>query len=296
MYPRLESYVSPARKYPQLWRLALGLLLVGLIYFAAGFAIFWLLRLTLAPNQLRALAASLQPPTSPQAVLVLFATFPPVILGGALAARWLHRRPARSLLGPPGSLLRPFALAAGTVLALAAPYLAIWLHFFDPVPNLPPALWLKLLPITLLGLAVQTAAEEILFRGYILQQLAARFRSPLIWMVLQAALFGLIHYDPAQPWAINALVMGSAAIFGLIAADLTALSGSIGAAWGFHFANNLMAVGLLALDGAISGLALWRTPYGSETIAQHPWVMVSDTALTVLAWALIRTLLRRRRG
>ena len=296
MYPRLEAFIAPARKRPQLWRLLLGLGLIAAVYVGAGFGLFALLPLLLPPDQLNAIARTMQPPSSPQAVLVLFATFPPVILATWLVARWLHGRSLQSLLGPRGSLLRPFALAAGSVLVLAAAYLALWLRVFDPVPNLGLGTWLKLLPLTLLCLLIQTAAEEILFRGYVLQQLAARFASPLVWMALPAALFGLIHYDPAAGGLINLLVMGSAAIFGLIAADLTALGGSIGAAWGFHFANNLMALGILALDGSISGLALWRTPYSTATIADHPGVMLADTALTILAWALLRRLLVRGRG
>jgi uncharacterized protein len=49
--------------------------------------------------------------------------------------------------------------------------------------------------------------------------------------------------------------VGAAATFGLIAADLTARTGSIGAAWGFHFANNTMAITILATDGTITGLS-----------------------------------------
>ncbi len=44
---------------------------------------------------------------------------------------------------------------------------------------------------------IQTGAEELVFRGYLQQQLAARFASPLIWMVLPALIFGAVHYDPA---------------------------------------------------------------------------------------------------
>ena len=39
-------------------------------------------------------------------------------------------------------------------------------------------------------------AEEALFRGYLLQQLAVRNPSPLIWMVLPALVFAALHIDP----------------------------------------------------------------------------------------------------
>jgi DNA-directed RNA polymerase subunit RPC12/RpoP len=45
------------------------------------------------------------------------------------------------------------------------------------------------------GVLIQTGAEEVLFRGYLQQQLAARFASPIAWMVLPSAIFAL----PALP-------------------------------------------------------------------------------------------------
>ena len=41
---------------------------------------------------------------------------------------------------------------------------------------MPLAAWAAWLPLVLPALLVQTAAEEIAFRGYLMQGLAARFR------------------------------------------------------------------------------------------------------------------------
>jgi hypothetical protein len=57
-------------------------------------------------------------------------------------------------------------------------------------------LWASFLPLALVGVLVQTGAEEVLFRGYLQQQLAARFASPLAWMVLPSVIFALLHYQP----------------------------------------------------------------------------------------------------
>ena len=97
-----------------------------------------------------------------------------------------------------------------------------------------------------------------------MQQLAARFRSPLIWLLLPAVLFGLIHFDPTTNGANNWAVIGAVGLFGLIAGDLTRRTGSLGASWGMHFANNVLALLILPVSGALDGLGLFRTPYLSD--------------------------------
>ena len=42
------------------------------------------------------------------------------------------------------------------------------------------------------------AAEELAFRGYLMQALAARFRSPLVWWLLPALLFGAAALEPGR--------------------------------------------------------------------------------------------------
>src|SRR5690606_23395048 len=128
----------------------------------------------------------------------------------------------------------------------------------DPlIPGVPPLLWLLLLPLSLTAVLVQTSAEEILFRGYIQQQLAARFASPLIWMVAPAVIFGLLHYRP-DAGANGGLIMLWAAGFALAAADLTARAGTLGPAIALHFMSNTSALLILSAEGTLSGLALFR--------------------------------------
>ena len=73
------------------------------------------------------------------------------------------------------------------------------------VPLLPPLeiaadprLWLAFLPLALLGVLVQTGAEELVFRGYVQSHLAARFGAPLVYMTVPSLLFGLAHYNPGE--------------------------------------------------------------------------------------------------
>ena len=82
-------------------------------------------------------------------------------------------------------------------------------------------------------------------------------------------------------------------IFGLCAADLTARTGSIAAAWGFHFANNRVALLAISLPGSISGLALYLTPFRAEDTEVVMPMILLDIPVTILIWAVLRRALQR---
>ena len=291
--PDFEAFVAPARKRPQIWRLALGLLVVGLIYVGALFAGFSALVAARGAEAAMDLAQSLVHPGTPGAALLLLASFVAMAVAPMIVARLLHARTAGSLFGRAPIVLRHFVLAAAIVGAFYGAMLLVWAILYDARPNLDPRRWLALLPLTLAGLIVQTGAEELVFRGYLTQQAAARFRSPAVWLVGPALLFGAVHYDPTTAGPNAWIVMIGAALFGLAAADLTATTGSIGAAWGFHFANNFVALALVATEGTITGLALYVTPYTADTLGAERWVLMADFALLAVGWALCRSALRR---
>ncbi len=105
-----------------------------------------------------------------------------------------------------------------------------------------------------------------------------------------AVVFGLAHYAPAQSGPNAWAVVAAVTLFGLIAGDLTARSGTIGAATGFHLANNTLAILILSTDGAIDGLSLWRTGFAADDPVLAPLLLV-DAAVLVAGWALCRRLI-----
>jgi len=224
---------------------------------------------------------------SPTSTLLVIATLWGLALGVMVVAPLVHRRSAWTLFGPMRRMRRQFLIATlvcGAVLAVSA----LIPSGYEPVPGLNLALWLNFLPLSLLVILGQTGAEELLFRGYLQQQLAARFNTPLVWMGVPSILFGLAHLDPSNGPVLAWLVVAATGLFGLCAADLTARTGTIGAAWGFHFANNVAAILVVSLSGTLSGLALWVTPFGaSETETLVP-LLLRDMATTVAIWAAIR--------
>lgn len=287
-----ESYVAPARARCGVWRLILGLTVAAVIYalWSTGLlsAYWWIASTDKSVGLMRDVAAA----SSPMHTYILLATFVGMALGPMIVVRFLHKRGVGSLFGRAAVVLRDFTIAAGLVAAVYAVAIGLWFWQFDAVPNLDPKLWLMLLPLSLIGIAIQTGAEELVFRGYLQQQLAARFRSPLIWMLIPSLMFGFAHYDPVTSGGNLWVIVAATTLFGLVAADLTAKTGSIGAAWGFHFANNVAALLFVAVKGTIPGLALFTTPYGAGDPVMAGLTLI-DMGVLALSWLLVRRVLQR---
>ncbi|MEL7345400.1 MAG: CPBP family intramembrane glutamic endopeptidase, partial [Pseudomonadota bacterium] len=132
-----------------------------------------------------------------------------------------------------------------------------------------------------------------LFRGYLQQQLAARYKSRIIWMLAPSLIFGLVHFSPTFPLTTALYAVGAATAFGLIAADLTVQSGSIGPAWGMHFANNCFAALILAPRDTIEGLSLFLTPYSMADEVIAPATVIVHATVLIVTWWVIRRLIRR---
>lgn len=288
-----ETFVAPARTRPALWRLVLGLILaimINIVSIIAIFAGFWFY---LGQPRDMAWLSDVMQPTTPQSMFLLLSTFFGMALGAIGAARLLHRRPGLSVFGPAARLPRDFLVAATVGGVVLGGSVLGWSLYFDAKPNLELGTWLRLLPFALLGVLMQTGAEELLFRGYLQQQLAARFRSPILWLIFPSLLFGLVHYDPTSAGDNVWLVVGAAGVFGLAAADLTAQTGSIGASWGLHFVNNTIALVFIATEGTLTGLALYLTPYAVDDTDGIAVLMAYDLALLILCWWVLRRILRR---
>ena len=288
-----DRYVDPARARPQIWRLLVGSILIALIYLAWLAFLFGVIWLSVGRAAMADWSARVAYPTTPTATLLLLASFIGMALAPMAAARWVHKRSVTSLFGPSVRVVREFGIAAATVLIVYAVLLTIWSLQFDAIPNLSLGMWLSFLPLALCGVLIQTLAEELIFRGYLMQQLAARFRSPLIWMLLPCLIFGSLHYSPGTAGGNTWIVVASTTAFGLIAADLTRITGSIGSAWGYHFANNMVALLILSTDGTITGLALYLTPYSIDDMELVPLLSLGDMATMVVLWLILRRVLRR---
>lgn len=265
---RFAGFVAPARARPGLWRLGAG----------AGVAI---------AGWLAAVALLLHGASDRRAEALLFLlSFGGLVLGLALALALLHRRRLGSLLGPGGLDLRAVATGAGACLAIVAASGAAACLLAPPERGIPLDAWARLLPIAVPLVALQCAAEELFFRGYLLQGLAARFRSPLVWWLLPGLFFGVLHWNPDS--GAPQLTVASATLLGLLLADITARTGNLSAAIGIHIANNLAALLVLASPSSLDALALLVLVPGPAGVGPLARLDLATALAAWGAWLAVR--------
>lgn len=281
---------QPALERAQLWRTGLGLALVFAIWFAVSIAV-----LVFVAHLLGLSIGQVAQGRSWPAAAAFFTGFAGFHIGLALVLPILHRRPYRSLFGPSGRLnRRQLELGAGVTVAIAALLYAVMglEHLVLPAGVSPPVVQAKPVMVWVVGLipalaliAMQTFAEEAVFRGYLLQQLGARFHSFLIWGFAPALLFGLLHFDPGTYGVVNASAyVLSATLMGTFAALITARTGNLAAAAGLHFGNNAVLT-VIGLKGSLDGFSLFvvdldlKSGYATYSILSQALVMTLAFAL-----------------
>jgi len=290
-YQSYERLVAPARPTSELWRLASSIVLVVVIFLAANVAYFNFLRGT--PDW-HNLSRELENGSTARSVIWMLASFGGLFAALAIALRVIHRRPITSLLGGfPACLsdfwqtLRPAIVLFGIVLILPSP------ADFAPERAMDVMPWLMLAPMSLAAILFQITTEELVFRGYLQSQLAARFSSPWVWIVLPSALFAALHYDPSTYGENAILVAAWAGLFGLAAADLTARSGNLGPALALHFANNVSAIMFVSTKDYWDGLALYVVPFGPKDTEFVAAVLPLEGLVILCGWLVARIAIRR---
>lgn len=204
--------------------------------------------------------------------------------------RLTHRLDVFTLLGPLMPAWREFWRVSLYLTPLYAIMVLPALAYPQAQQQFSFGPWLALLPTVIPFLFIQISAEELVFRGYLQSHLAAIARHPVFWMGVPSVLFGLIHFDPAAPAYSAWAYVVWATCLGLVCADLTARSGTLGPALAVHFINNFGAIFVLSSDEWLSGAALYVWPtFGAPW---DPWIPYEVLALTCV-WLTGRLALRR---
>jgi membrane protease YdiL (CAAX protease family) len=288
--PEFEASLHDAALYPQLWRLALGTLLAGSVLIV-GVAVA-----VVAGQQgafgIMPFLNGLATPDRAWEVLLLLGTFAGLFAGALVAAAALHFRGPDSLFGPWAEWRAGFLTALGVLVPIYGVLMALTIGAGGAEANLALGRWLSLLPLALPLLFLQIAAEELFFRGYLQQQLAARFRARWIWMWIPAVIFAVLHTNP-QAGENLPLVLLAALTFGLVAADLTERTGSLGAAMGLHFGNNFFGLLVVAAGDTLTGLALFTSPTDIGAAGPQSLSIAGSILLMLLVWWITARLLDR---
>ena len=291
-YAPLARFAALAGPRAELWRTLVGAVLIALIYAALLYDSLALLAVYLGEWRFGQVLYALVTAATPQGVLMLLATFLPMALAVLFVTRKLHGRRTGTLFGPAPGARRDFV-------RVSLPLVALWivlLPLTTASPDVGKSLQLRellaWLPLALPLLFLQITAEELVFRGYLLQQLAKRSRAAWVWMGIPSVAFGALHYAPSDFGGNAIWTVLWATLFGCLAADLTARTGTLGAAMGFHFATNVSAIFLVGLYGNLDGLCLYTIVINAHDADQLlPYLAVDFVAMFV-AWLIARLMLR----
>lgn len=296
---KLNDYTACAGPYCEPWRTALGVLIVAVVY-AGGTYLLAMGAIKIAESiQLGAgYAMVFELATSSSKRAVLIALFSAVLMlpGLWLVLRFLHHRSLRSVIAPTGRIhWGNYTRAVLFILVFAGITSIPVLLNAEFTQQLSLDQWLPWLAPALLLIFLQTATEELVFRGYLMQQLAARFHSRWVWWVLPAALFGALHYNTLT-YGDNAwLVVFSAFITGLIFGDITARSGDLSIALGLHFANNLTVILLLGVPGQLSSISLFLQKLNARDIDVMRVEILASTGIMLAIYFVYLLVMRGRR-
>jgi uncharacterized protein len=263
-----QRWVDAARPHVQLWRTALGAVIVVAVWLVWTLA-FGLMAVGGGLITRNALASVMGQPKGTLSYIevavatgVLFATFWGLWIGVWGVVRFLGKRGLASVVSDQGRVrLGQFAVG----MALAGGYLvigAVLASFSGAVPqrsSLPLENWLiSLAPLAIL-IFLQSAGEELFFRGYLTQQLAARFRNPIVWGFLPAIAFGLGHVgNGGSDLQFAVYYVFAATMLGLVMTATVWRTGGLSVAMGFHLVNNIGALLVVNVAGATPPISLFE--------------------------------------
>lgn len=280
-----DDYCALSQPRIAIWRIICGLLTLAVVIMA------WTILAALAarfaaPELISGGAADLQ---SGDGVLFALGTFVAWPLGLIIVLRLWHRRGFMTLVNENRrvglwSYAKGFAIAA--TIGIATIVLGTLL-VGAPTRAVTPPNWGLMIAAAFVLLLVQTASEELLFRGYLQQQLGARFRSGIWWAVLPSFLFGALHWNPEGFGANASLMILTTGVFGLAMAVIVARTGDLSLVMGLHLGVNVVALFLVAPSTHLSGLAMFQWPADGRVLAQLGWLdfgVLTTVGLIVLFW------------
>jgi len=238
-------------------------------FLGIAFVVLTVISLTAALQHIHLVDADENPVGLPG--FMAFLLFPFAALGLVVLAwtRFVERRPLRSiglvrehrsrtfLFGVLTGIVMAIAIVAGGWIAGGFSAGAFAIAFHSPSA-------LGAIAILLVCFALQSSVEEILFRGWMLSAIAAKF-GVAIAVLVSSAVFTVLHYDPHATW----LFVTNVFLFAVFACFWAIRTGNVWGVMGWHAGWNwLFATGfemrVTGLDAHMPALLVKMTPRGAD--------------------------------
>lgn len=176
--------------------------------------------------------------------LVTMSSFIPFVVATLLAVRLIHARPLKTLITSEAYIRGGRILAAAGAWMVIAAVLSLVESLLYPgryVLTFQPATLLVYAMFALIFVPIQTSAEELFFRGYLLQWMGLRLKNKWLLSFLNGVLFLLPHL--ANPELATGSILIGLGYFamGFFLTLITLQDNGMELALGMHAANNLFA-------------------------------------------------------
>ena len=175
----------------------------------------------------------------------------------------------------PGMRWRYLLIALGVAVVLLNGVL--WLSYaFKGAPQFHGGVdgWVTAALVLALSSPLQAAAEEVFFRGYLLQAIGSSTGNQWIGVVGSALVFALLH------GAQNPALFAHRFAFGLVAGVLVVVTGGLEAGIAAHIVNNLSAYGYALFASSLPALKT----VSAITWGDAAWDIAGFAAFALVAW------------
>lgn len=191
----------------------------------------------------------------PLKLALILLVFSGILIGVLIATPVIHKRPVLSVLTGAESFRWRHVIRAGLLWLGILIVLEFIGYLIDPEmytfrTDLTPFFWALL--VCLIVLPFQTSAEEVLLRGYLMQQIGLIAIKPWVPVVLTSLIFGLLH--GGNPEVVQFGMAKSMTLYiamGLFFGVVTVMDDGLEAPLGIHYINNFFAFIIVGYTGSV---------------------------------------------
>lgn len=230
------------------WRYLVALFIILLFWLGIGslptlLLIGWIYFQRIATGSAAALATFDDLPMLPTFIATML-SFVFLLVGLYLAVRLVHNRKFKTLITPKAKIswLRVGqGFGFWFLLVLGVSLLESVLNPGRYQLDFQIGNWVLFAILGVLFIPIQTSAEELLFRGYLVQALGLKIRNTWVLSLASGILFGVLHLGNPEASSNIWLMTAYYVIFGIFLALITLWDGSLELVLGLHAANNLFS-------------------------------------------------------
>ena len=237
------------------WLYIIGVFILGVVIIIGNIP-FGFLILAEAGVDAAQLTLAEQMKVLPSNTTLFLLLLPFALVFGAilLITKLLHKLKLRELITSRSKVdWKRVRFGFGTV-ALSFIAMLVVGYFIDPESvqwNFKPKLFALLVLISVIMVPLQTSAEELFFRGYLMQGLGRIFPMRLLPFVITSTLFGLLHFANPEVDKLGDIILITYLSTGFFLGAITLIDEGLELALGFHAGNNLFLSLFLTSDWTV---------------------------------------------